>query len=257
MSSTLAGGFDAPAAELWRLMAPGIQQRKRQSQRVRLVLVLRSLLLLSVVGAATAAAQSPSRRQAFCVAPPPGSDAGEVLWQREPERVGVGDVSPSPGEVGRRIAGTWDFIAVTTEGDPSPRMARWTLRLIATDSAVRRRCPIGQCRGDYSFPAAGQLLRPGMRFDSVAAAQHRRHNETDVGVSYAQQANRLAILPGPPMMDAGDIFSVSQFVDTAFVGRWESGGFFYIPVPRGRVTMLEKPSGYFCARRIGPSAARR
>jgi hypothetical protein len=212
--------------------------------------VLRSLLLLSVVSVAATGAQTPSRRQEFCFAPPPGSDAGEVFWQREPKRTVVDTVRPSPNEVGRRLAGAWDFVSVTTEGS-QPSLRRWTLRLIATDSAVQRRCPMGTCRGDYSFPAAGQLLRPGTRFDSVAAAQHRTRNETDVGVSYARETNRLTILIGPPIMDAGDIFSVSRFADTAFAGRWESGGYFYVPVSRGRITVLEKPSGYFCARRIG------
>ena len=52
------------------------------------------------------------------------------------------------------------------------------------------------------------------------------------------------------MMDAGDIYDVSEFADSAFAGRWESGGLFVLEVKRGSTTLLEKPSGYFCARRV-------
>ena len=44
---------------------------------------------------------------------------------------------------------------------------------------------------------------------------------------------------------------VTQFSDTAFAGWWESGGYYVLAVTRGKVTTLEKPAGYFCARRMG------
>lgn len=211
--------------------------------------VVRLLLIAGVVVTNETGAQTPPRRD-HCWAPPSGSEIGGVSWIREANVVAAGDARPTSEELGRRLAGTWDFLSVMTEGGASPSMVRWTLRLIPTDSVARTNCVFGKCRRGFGFPAAGQILRPGARFDSLAAAQHRTREETDASVSYNSEQNTVTISFGRPMFDAGDVFSVSLFSDTAFAGRWESGGMFYVPVSRGGIDVLEKPSGYFCARRV-------
>ena len=210
------------------------------------------LLISGIVMALTAcapvetSAQGKASNNAFCVAPTPGSEQGGVTWLSEDAQY-----RPTSAEVSRRFSGTWQFVSVMTQGSASPHAERWTLRLVATDTAARTRCPIGACRAHYSFPASGQLLRDGERFDSVAAAQHRMRRDSDIDVSFDSGQNEVVLYIGPPAFDAGDLYTVLAFSDTAFAGRWESGGYFVLEVTRGKVTTLEKPAGYFCARRIG------
>jgi hypothetical protein len=75
--------------------------------------------------------------------------------------------------------------------------------------------------------------------------------ENDMDVSFESEQNRVVLSVGPPVLDAGEFYTVTQFSDTAFAGWWESGGYFVLAVTRGKATTLEKPAGYFCARRMG------
>jgi hypothetical protein len=206
------------------------------------------LLLVAVVFAVNGiAAQTPSQGKTFCFASPPGSDAGGPVWEGRPA-TGSG---ATPDEVGRHLAGTWELLSVATEGVQSPHTQIDTLKLVATDTAARFRCPLGRCGRGYSYPLAGQILRAGARFDSAAAVQHRTRDETDAGFSYNATLNTLTLMLGPQGFDMGDFYAVAELSDTTFAGRWESGSFAYAQVSRGGRVLLEKPAGYFCARRIG------
>ena len=205
--------------------------------------LLRLVLLVEIAACARASHRQSSSREAFCIAPRPSATIGAAF---------SGATEPtSAAEVGRRFTGTWSFVVVTTEAVNAPYVSRRMLRLAPTDSSRRTLCPMGRCRNGMSYPASGRILDETGRFDSVDVAWHRMRDDHDIDVRYDDRRGEATIEVGRQMLDAGETYSVTWFADSAFEGRWEGGGLWYLPMERADVIVGERPAGYFCARRLG------
>lgn len=213
-----------------------------------------SLFLAAV--ASCAQLHRPSISPRFCLAPGSGADHGPVSWNAR----GLGgpiNSAPPPDTAAAALAGTWDVLTVATEGARPGAVDRWTLRLVPTTPAVRYDAPFGPRRSrNISVVAAGAPLRSSAGFDAIAAAQRRLAGRDRVEATYDSSTNRITLSFGPPMLDAGTFYAVTEVSDTLFAGRWTDGSYIVTEVQRGSVTTLEHMQGFFCARRVAHSQGR-
>lgn len=186
----------------------------------------------------------------FCSAAPPGAEAAPVTWHRSGKEPTI--FTPlHPDTVARILTGTWDVLTVTTEGVEPPGVERWQLKLVSTDPQVRFQCAMGPCRSRRApVVAGGAALRKGAAFDSAAFAQRRSTDPERVEAHYDSTGNHLTLSFGPPIMDAGTFYALTDASDTTLKGRWTDGGYMLIMVRRGNATAFEHTEGYFCAHRV-------
>lgn len=159
----------------------------------------------------------------FCVSPEAGADAGAISWgarafSNRP------DSAPLPAVVGQALAGIWDVLTVTTEGAAPAEVERWRLRLVPTDRGVWYQCMFGPCRTQrVAVVAAGAPLRAHATFDSSASAQRRSTDPARIEAHYDSSTKHLTLSFGPPMLDAGTFYTVTELSDTLLAGRWTDG----------------------------------
>jgi hypothetical protein len=178
-----------------------------------------------------------------------------VLWLDRAGEAAVGG-APSVAEAARRLAGTYDFALVTTEGAGAPKGVRLHLRLVAVDDSARRRCLGGPCRpGAAALVLAGTLGAAGAPFDSVAAARARLRGSDAVEFRYDSARGAARFHTDPGVLHAGTHFDVAEAGPAGFSGRWEYGAPVGFTARRGAVDVFEASRGYYCARRAGPAAA--
>ena len=175
----------------------------------------------------------------FCFAPPPGAEAAPVTWHRF-GRVPTISTALHPDTVARILTGTWEVLTVTTEGVEPPGVERWQLKLVSTDPQVRFQCTLGPCRS-HRIPAVagGAPLRKAAAFDSAAFAQRRSTDSERVEAHYDSTGNHLTLSFGPPIMDAGAFYTVTDASDTTLKGRWTRRRYMVLEVRRGNETILE------------------
>jgi len=186
--------------------------------------------------------------------PPRQAEAASrgVYWfnREASDSAGMAHV-PNASGAGRALSGTWDVVQVATEGPAEKPIERWRLRLVATDAAVRLQCWSARpCHDGSSIPAAGAIVRAGQAFDSVAAARRLSDDTTLTTVHFSETDNKLTLHFGPPTIDAGSFYGITEVTDSTFMGRWAYGGLRLFDVNRGGVVTGEQPQGFFCARRI-------
>ncbi len=185
----------------------------------------------------------------FCEAPNPGAEYGPIWWRLRGSRAFT-KPAPAPADVGRSLAGTWHVLTVTTEGIGAGSGGEWRLRLVPTDSSASSRCALGPCNARRILVvAAGAPVKPGTTFDSSAAAQGRLREPDRVEARYDSTTNHMILSFGPPILDAGTFYNVTQVADSSFAGRWTDGSYIVSEVKRGNAKTLEHRQGYFCARR--------
>jgi hypothetical protein len=219
---------------------------------VRHVVALGYVALVAVshlaVAKADAQTRAPAKRE--CTAPSLTTD-GTVEWYTSK---GVRRGPRAPAQLGRALAGGWDFWLVETEGTTFPEVTRWTLQLVAADSVARTHCAQANCRASDTHPATGRIQRAPSASDSADAAVGWTRAVSEVRVSYNSRANRIRLLLGPPTFEPGDLFAVTEASDSAFTGRWQASVSNAGTVNRTELmtmkqfTTEERVGGYFCAK---------
>lgn len=187
-------------------------------------------------------------RPSFCIPAGPGEEFQPTQWDSG-SASGDGGAKLNTDRVTRLLSGTWDMLTVTTEGAAPAWVERWTLRMVAADSIAKATCFLGPCRSDPRIAAVGSRIERGKAFDSTFISHSARAPERIVA-HYDSMTSHLTLVFGPPVLDAGISYTVTELSDTTMTGRWADGSYIVIAVRRGEVTTLEHPQGFFCGRRI-------
>lgn len=186
----------------------------------------------------------------FCAPALAADDAGAVVWDLNGERSAMLSDAPTLRTAGRLLQGTWDVLTVATEGVNPPSVARWQLRLVATDPVARDLCEKARCSSDVGFPATGAPLDGSTSFDSTKAARGLLHGSDAVTAFFNRYTNRLQLRFGETDAGAGTLYDVTHLTDSTLTGRWSDGSFGLTEVRRGDVRTQEHLQGFFCAKRV-------
>jgi len=205
----------------------------------------------ALVAASGCAAIAPANIGAapFCAPALAGDDAAGVSWELGGQHVDAASDAPTLRDVGRVFEGTWDMLTVASEGVSPPAVARWRLRLTATDASARDLCRGSRCSSDVGYPAAGAPVNGFTHFDSTLAARGQLRGSDAVRVFYNRYANRLQLTVGDSQPDHGTLYYVTRVTDSSFTGRWTDASVVLSEVRRGEVRTEEHLQGYFCGRR--------
>lgn len=203
------------------------------------------LWALSVLGC-THLHRSSTKSAPFCWPAQPGDLPNPTSWHLA---VTASPGVPSFDVAAQALSGRWDVLTVTTEGENPPGAQRWQLQLVAADSGAQFDCIIMPCRRtDVRVVAVGAPLGQAP-FDSVGITRNRRASDRVVA-RFDHTTNHVTLDFGPPMLDAGVFYAVTQVSDTTLAGRWTDGSYVGFFTQRGNVTTVEHQQGFFCARRV-------
>ena len=147
------------------------------------------------------------------------------------------------------LSGTWDMLTVATQGVSEEQPQRWKLRLVVADSASQNPCFMPRCRlTTVRVVAVGAPLGRAP-FDSATVTKATQQSDR-VKARYDNKTNHVTFDFGPPIMDAGTFYALTEVSDSTIAGRWVDGSYVLFFVRRGDVTTLEHSQGFFCGRRM-------
>jgi len=209
-------------------------------------------LTLGLAGCATIH-QSATAPEPFCISPGGGDMDAPTTWRI----VGRAehDSAIAFEDAAHALSGTWDMLTVATEGEDGARPLRWKLRLVVADSASQDPCFIPGCRlTNVRVIALGAPLGR-TQFDSATVTKATNQQDR-VAARYDRKTNHVTFYFGPPMLDAGTFYALTEVSDSTIAGRWIDGSYLMSSVRRGDVTTLEHPQGFFCGRKARRDLAR-
>ena len=183
----------------------------------------------------------------FCAPPWDGAGDAPTTWRIAGRA--EHDSAVALDAAAHALSGTWEMLTVATEGVNETQPERWKLRLVVADSASQNPCFIAGCRLTTVHIVAVGAPLGASPFDSAAVTKAKQQPNR-VAARYDRKTNHVTLDFGPPMLDAGTFYEMTEVSDSTIAGRWVDGSYLLFSVRRGDVTTLEHPQGFFCGRRI-------